>query len=304
MLSFKVISESSSERALNSFIPDLSVDEAGELYEIVESLDYSDDEVEYAVSVSNKCAIIRVFDMGRYMFVFPYELSSDADISLAVDAVSEYAMREEITLTFTGVPRDYMPLMLRFRHIDCDAIDPDGEEFSVRVKTECEMLDEIPTVTRGRVTLSPIFEEDVEAYASLSRDSELNKYWGYNYSDDIASPADSYFYESAMAEFARGVSMSMAIRVEESFAGEVVLYAFDGKGCAEFAIRLFPEYHGKGLGEESIRALSEVASSIGLLNLRSVIMKDNIPSIKMLSKITDEVSDGGDRLVFDISLPI
>ena len=113
MLSFKVISENSVEKALSPFIPDLSHDEVGELYEIVESLDYSGDDIEYAVSVSNKCAIIRVFDMGRYMFIFPYEISDDADIDLAIDEVSEYAMREEIPLVFTGVPRDYMQAMLK-----------------------------------------------------------------------------------------------------------------------------------------------------------------------------------------------
>ena len=304
MLSFKVISESNTEKALNTFIPELSEDEVVELYEIVESLDYSDDEIEYAVTVSNKCAIIRVFDMGRYMFIFPYELSSEADISIVIDEVCEYAMREEIPLTFTCVPRDYMPMMFKFRHIDCDALDRDGEEFSVRVKTECEMLDEIPSLTLGRVTLSPIFEEDIPLYAALSKNAELNKYWGYNYSDDVKEPDDRYFYESSESEFARGISMSMAIRVEKSFVGEVILYAFDGKGNAEFAIRLLPEYHGMGLGVESVRALSEVACSIGLSNLRSIIMKDNIPSIKMLSKLTDDVSDGGDRLVFNISLPI
>ena len=45
-----------------------------------------------------------------------------------------------------------------------------------------------------------------------------------------------------------------------------------------------------------------LARKIGLLSLNSRIMKENAPSVSMLKKITDEVSDEGNTLLFTVNL--
>ena len=102
------------------------------------------------------------------------------------------------------------------------------------------------------------------------------------------------------AEIERGVSLTFAVRLCGELCGEAVLYAFDGRGGAEFATRLLPEWQGLGLGTESVRAICAAAAEIGLIRLSTKVMKENIASIGMLKKITDKQSDCGDAIIFRI----
>jgi len=301
MISFKIITDETKKDILRQ-LENLSESEYESALEIVLSLSFDEDDVEYAISAIAGCLLVRVFDMGRYFFLYPYEISEDADVISAIDAVSEYAMREEIPLVFSDVPKDAVSSFFGFRHMDLDAEDECADSYRVRIKTECELVSEIPNVTRGRVTLNAISEEDVGEYARLCKDKNVNKYWGYDYSLDAIEPADEYFFDTACDEFARGISISMAIRTEDAFCGEAVIYAFDGKGAAEFAIRLLPEFHGRGLGVESVLAIADVAKSIGLTTLRSKIFSKNLPSVAMLKKVTDKWNTDGDTLIFTINL--
>lgn len=300
MLSFKVLTEENIEEVVSALSP---TDELrGELSELAYSLDLSIEDVEFALSFSRGCALVRIFDMGRYSFLYPFALTDDADAASALSDIAEYAMREEIRLVVDDVPRECVGSFLSFRHIDIDASDREGESFRITVKTECELMGEVPEVELGRVVLNALTEEDIPEYARLCRDEGVNEHWGYDYSADVTDPEDAYFYEMAMSELAAGVALSMAVRHEGSFIGEAVLYAFDGRGCAEFAIRLLPEWQGIGLGAESVRAICAAASEIGLIRLSPRVFKANIASVGMLRKITDEYRDCGDEVVFCIEL--
>lgn len=300
MISFKPIDDN----AFDEFLAAITVGYSNETKEMIEEIidSFVDPELELAVCVFADTLLVRIFDFGRYLFAFPYELTEGADLSAAIEAVREYAMREEIPLVFSDVPAEALSLFAGFRHMDLDAEDKEGLSYRVKIKNECQLMDEIPEITLGRVTLNDICEDDLPLYATLARDKDVNKYWGYDYSLDKSDATDEYFLDTARNEFARGVAFSMAIRVDGEFVGESIIYAFDGKGGAEFALRLLKDKHGMGLGSESAEATLHAARQIGLTKLRAIIMKENLPSIGMLKSIGASIVESGDRITFAIEL--
>lgn len=303
MISFRIINEDNKEEILTELSSELPKEEAETIREIIFSFGILEDgDIEFAICLFSGCVLIRIFDYGRYLFAFPYAISEAADMRAAIAAVREYAMREEIPLIFTDVPSESLPLLSGFRHMDIDAEDENGECYRVKIKRESDLIDELPSIEYGRVKLNALCEADIADYASLCKDKNVNKYWGYDYSEDVCEPSDRYFYENAQLELASGASISLAIRYEDKFVGEAVIYAFDGRGGAEFAIRLMPDFQGKGLGTETVRALCEVGRRIGLIRLNSKIMKENTASVRMLKKVSNEFAGDSDFVTFTIYL--
>ena len=302
MISFKPLNDENIESVLGKLADGLSEDAFEYLCEIANGLDTSGGDVECAITVESGCALVRIFDMGRYYFVFPCELDEKADVYAALRAVGEYAMREELPLVFVDVPAEALSCFAGYRHMDIDASDELGETYRVRIKTECELIDEIPSVVWGRVELTSLSEEDIQLHDELSRDRELNKFWGYDYSEDVKSPDIGYFYRKAEEEFLRGTAVTMAVRVLGEFCGEATLYAFDGRGGAEFSVRILREKQRCGIGAEATLAVAEAARSIGLVRLRASVMNENEPSLKMMKKVCSEFRVDGGLHFFEIIL--
>ncbi len=300
MISFKILTEENADGILSELSADISKEEREELCDFVSSFDLSDEDAEIALSFFSGCALVRIFDMGRYFFLFPTPISQGADLVASIFAIGEYAMREEISLVFCGVPAQKLSLFSGFRHMDVDADDPDCLLYRVRIKTECEFLEEIPGVAGGRVELRELSRADVPLYAELCKDENVNKYWGYDYTRDVCEPADDYFFENAASEFSRGVAFSMAVIADGEFVGECTLYAFDGMGGAEFSIRLLPHFHGRGIGSEAVGLIFEVARRIGLLKLRAKVSDKNFASVAMLSRFAkpSHAADGTEEFEF------
>ena len=290
MLSFKIITAENKEELKETLSVGLTANEKEELCEIIASVDLSEDDVEYAIAVSQGCVLLRVFDMGRYFFVFPIEISDTARHDKAIECINEYARFEEIDLTFVDVPGEALSSFVGFRHMDVDAEDREASTYRVRIKTECDFLTEIPSYNGDRVKLNALTEADIHDYARLSKDKNVNKYWGYKYSDDVKSPSDEYFFENARGEFASHISLTMAIRVGDKFVGEAILYAFDGRGRADVAIRILPEYQRQGYAREALCALVGIAEKIGLTSLRAKIKSENTPSLSLFENCADLVS--------------
>lgn len=304
MLSFKVLCEDNREETVNGLLSFFDGEVRDEVSEIVDGmLSFSDEDTELAVTAFSGCILFRIFDMGRYIFPLPYEISKEADIRAAIYEIAEYAMRQEIGLVYTDVAPDMLPLFSHFRHItlDKEGVDEDSS-YRISVSTECELLSEFPGISDGEISLSALSEEDTEVYARLCRDEEIIKVWGYDYREDVKEASDAYFIENAFREFNLGISITLAVRRGEDFVGEATIYGFDGMGNAEIAIRILPEYRKEGVGSKALSLLIELARKIGLVRLVAYVFSDNIPSVRMTEKYMVRLSEDGGRVKFSLDI--
>ena len=240
-------------------------------------------DLELGVCCEHGCVLIRVFELGRYGFVYPIPMLDEADEESALESLRAYAVKEEVPFRLLDVPRDALALVVSgFRHTTVDADDPMGECFVVTVQSEAMLIDEPPVVSAGAVSLSPLLDEHIADYARLCRDRAVNRYWGYDYRADEPDAEDGYFIRSARLEQSRGVAISFAATERHVFVGEAVLYAFDLRGGAEIAFRILPEWQGMGLGAATLEALIEAGRRMGLIRLYATVHGDNLPSSKLL----------------------
>lgn len=304
MLSFKPFCDEN-EKEIKEYILSLSDGEGeDEICDIIDFfLESADEDTELSVTFAFGCLLFRIFDMGRYVFPFPYEISSGADIGEAIEAIAEYAMREEIELVFVSVPGECLTYMTNFRHMNID-MEGRGDEatFRVRVLREIDLIDEVPTLSEDSLSLAPLTEDDIPAYARLSRDESSLKYWGYDYREDNPEAADEWFYEIANREFNTGAALTLAVRHEGVFVGECIIYGFMGNGRAEIAVRILPEYRGRGIGTSAMRLGVSLAGRIGLTSLYALVFCENTHSVRMMEHIMDKVSDDGIRAEFCIEI--
>lgn len=295
MISFKILDKDSIEELIGRAYAELGCDR-DEAAEVLSSfLSMTDDDVEVGVSAHSGCILARTFDMGRYSFVYPIMMGEGADPRSAVEEIRAYAVKEEIPLCFTDVPReDLGELLPLFRHATVDAEDPLSQSYRVAVESECGMLDEIPAAEGERISLGPITERDAHAMAALARDAETNAYWGYDYMSDVGEVDDGYFYNNACLEFSRGCAMTLAVRLDGEFIGELVIWGFDFKGGAEVAVRILPDKRGEGLGSEAMSLALSIASKIGVTVLRGRVDERNAASLGMMDKYFKrcDTSDG------------
>ena len=265
--------------------------------EIIDS--YLESGSDAAISGAFGCLIVRIYDAGEYLFSYPYPLTESADEAGAVEEIALYARREGLPIVFVDVPRESLPvLMMGFRHADIDAEDENADSYRVTVKSECSLIKKAPEITYGKVSLRELCDEDREAYARICLDAENNKYWGYDFREDAPDADADFFMNTAKNERALGTAISFAVLCDGAFIGESALYGFDCRGGAEVAIRILPEYQGRGLSGEILLATFEVCRSIGLMRLYSEVFSENIPSIAFCSKYMEIISDDGTRVVF------
>ena len=293
MISFRIFSgESEIIDEILTVVPEADREEVEQI--LFSFSDYSDGSIEVAVSAANDCLLLRIFD-GEYLFPYPVALTDKADARAASDEIRIYSVKEEIPLTFIDVPSEELgELCSLFCHAEAEAEDEERDSYTVRIMTEAALLDEIPSAFCGEISLSALSGADKDAYARLANDAETNKYWGYDVSADNPNADGEYFLRTAYEEFARGVALSLAVRQGEKFVGEAVIYAFDMQGGAECAIRLLPEYRGKGIATRALDLLFEIGEKIGLLRLYSTVHNENKASLRLFSekmKICEQLRD-------------
>lgn len=256
-----------------------------------------------AFSYAEDVLYVRIFDGERYVFPLPFMLSDDADLAEGCRNLAKYSRRELIPLIISDIPRDELPVITDlFRYVDATCYDDDDDTFFVKVNNECDMCEELPTLEIDGIYLDAFLQSDDEKYASLCRNRELNKYWGYDVDADKADAEDSYYRSVAEREFVDGVAMTFAVRLDGELAGEATIYDFDYFGSAAIAVRVLPDFHGRAIGSRSVRALIEIARSIGLAEVRTEIMNENIASIKMTSKYMDIVCVESNKTLFKLKL--
>ena len=301
MLSFKPFNEENITEVTSLLLGEKDGQEKNIATDIMHSALEDGGDLEFAASYSHGCLLLRVFDYGKYYFIYPYELCELADAVTATDEICEYAMKEELPLVFADVPADRLSsLIFGFRHLDLDAEDCDCSSYRVTVNTECQLITEIPNFTAGELTLDSLTEADVKKYAELSKNPQLNEFWGYDYKADHPDADDRFFYDYATEEFFRGVTLTLGIRWCKKLVGELLFYAFDGRGGASFALRIFPDLWGRGIGRRTVAGAINIAARLGLTRLYAEVMKQNVRSIELFSSVADETVEGEDRVKFSI----
>lgn len=303
MLSFTVLDRENKDATLEMLGKLITDTEF--LSEIVESfLDFSEDGVEVGLSATEGVLLVRVLDGGRYSFVYPIEIDEGADVDLSLLEISRYAMRELIPIYLTDCPRDELSRIGRlFLHFDARAYEEDEDSFVVSINSECDLIAEIPTFASGKIVIGEIGDEDVADYAAICRSTEVNKYWGFDDLSDYPDCEDGYFLSLARSEMARGVALSLAVRLSGRMVGEAVLFDFDYRGGAMAAIRLMSEAQGRGIGSTALGLLISLARDIGLKKLYAEVMVENLASIRMTEKQMNFVgeADGIKRFELDLT---
>lgn len=299
-MNFKSIeNEKELKRALEEILSRCENDEKKE--EVSEMLfGYAQDGVDFALSVWADCLVIRIYD-EEYLFMCPMALNQDASVSDAADEVRRYAIREEIPITFIDVTSDELPLVCEpFRFCESIPMDDEGEIFAVKPLTEIGKIAELPTLSGTKATLTPIYESDIADFARLSRDENTNRHFGYNYKEDYADATDGHFYDVMKYEEDVGLAACFAIRCDGEFAGEASLFGFDYLGGASVAIRLLPEFYGRGLGSEAMSLMLDFARNIDIKSVETPIKKANASSIRMTEKYMKYIRDEDDAAIFRI----
>lgn len=143
-------------------------------------------------------------------------------------------------------------------------------KYLVHVNSPASKLEEMPVITADGVVLTQLKESDKEAYMNINTDIENNRFWGYDYREDasIVGPVnEDTFFDAVQHDMCVGDSINFAVRLSENgeMIGECILWNFTDDGSVELGCRLKPEYHGKGYGKSTFRALADFAEkTLGL----------------------------------------
>lgn len=139
-----------------------------------------------------------------------------------------------------------------------------------------------------RLTITDLTCDDKEKYKDLYLDDELNKWWGYDYREDLGdkTPTAQYFFSFQQSLKDKKEEYSLAVKLGDELIGELVLHNFDYNSGVEMGFRFFNEYQGKGYAIESASALKEfVKSVLGAKKLKSRCVKQNVRSKNLIEKL-------------------
>lgn len=139
-----------------------------------------------------------------------------------------------------------------------------------------------------RLSIEDIKETDKDAYALLYLDEDLNKWWGYDYREDLnGETADAnYFYKFQKLLKEKKEEYSLAVKRDGAMIGELVLHNFDEIGGVEMGFRFFKDCQGKGYAIESATALKEyVFKTLCATKLKSRCYKENVNSRKLIQRL-------------------
>ena len=122
----------------------------------------------------------------------------------------------------------------------------------------------------------------------MNTDIENNRYWGYDYREDInlTGPIDeNIFYDSVMYDMCAGDSYNFAVRLAEDgkMIGEAVLWNFTSDGSAELGCRILPEFQGHGYGTAAFTAAADFGVRTLNVKVTARCHIDNAASYRMIT---------------------
>ncbi len=162
------------------------------------------------------------------------------------------------------------------------------EKNNVKVKTLFDKIKSPIFIKTERLSIQDFTELDKNDYARLYLDQEINKWWGYDYREDLkdGEPTPEYFYSFQKKLKAVKEEYALAVKEAGKLVGELVLHSFDFNGGVEIGFRFFKEHQGKGFALESALALKEYCFEfLGADAVKSRCFKENLPSKKLIEKL-------------------
>ena len=138
-----------------------------------------------------------------------------------------------------------------------------------------------------RLTIEDITDNDKQAYFNLYTDDELNKWWGYDYREDLGDNdiTPDYFISFMTGLKEKKEEYSFAVKLDGKMIGELVAHNFGYYADVEIGFRFFKEFQGKGYAKESCLGLIEYLKGIGAKTIKSRCYKENIPSRRLIESL-------------------
>lgn len=171
---------------------------------------------------------------------------------------------------------------LQYRPIDVK------EKNLVAVKTLFEKITSPVILQTERLLITDITESDKDKYYELYTDDALNRYWGYDYRDDLNGELPTPDYFLAFQQKLKDIKEEYALSVKKNgvLIGELVLHNFDYFGGVEIGFRFFNSHQGKGYATESTSQLVEYAFNVlGAKKVKTRCFKQNIPSARLIERL-------------------
>ena len=138
-----------------------------------------------------------------------------------------------------------------------------------------------------RLTIQDIIDVDKQRYFDLYTDDDLNKWWGYDYREDLGDNdiSPDYFISFMNGLKTKKEEYSFAVKLDGKMIGELVAHNFGFYADVEIGFRFFKEYQGKGYAKESCLALIEYLKELGAKTIKSRCYKENIPSRRLIESL-------------------
>ncbi len=171
---------------------------------------------------------------------------------------------------------------LQYRPIDIK------EKNLVLVKTLFDKIDSPIIVQAQNLVITDIARSDKDRYFDLYMNDELNKWWGYDYREDLGEeiPTPDYFFAFQQKLKDKKEEYALAVKKDGIMIGELVLHNFDYFGGVEIGFRFFKDCQGKGYATKSATALMEYAINVlGAKKLKTRCFKQNKPSYNLIKRL-------------------
>lgn len=294
---------------LAPIIDRLSDEEAEEARFYLSQLEEMKDTAEEILAaITHGCLLFRNYSSETgYYFQSPLPLSCDCDVAAAFRDIAVYCKLEAIPECIVGIPKEDLDLALTA--VKYKELYDEGEgTFFLKVLTECMLTEQLPELMYEDIYLGEFALSYAGEYEKLVTDKHLNRFFGYNLTEDVKSGRGEDFILEVRREFDASEAMTFAVtllsdNMENVFIGEASLYAFDGRGGASAAFRILPEWQGRGYGRKALMALLEVAKSISLERVYAEVMTENAASLVLLRSTyaAEQRLDGKSLFTFKLS---
>ena len=161
-------------------------------------------------------------------------------------------------------------------------------KYLVHIQSPAAKMPPAPVIRSNGIVLTPFRASDKQTYLALNTDLQNNRYWGYDYREDVSltGPIDEdTFYNAVVFDMQAGDSVNFAVRLEESgeMIGETILWNFTFDGSAELGCRILPQYQNKGYGKAAFGAAAEFATDTLRVKVNARCDKRNTSSCRMIA---------------------